>query len=377
MKPGVVRVALWAPLPPPMGGVGRWTERYLAAAPEQGLRVTLLNTAPPATGFSEKSAFRLDRLRPALSGLAKLTWLLARREVDLVHVTTTLFWATPREALVLEACRLAGVPTVLHVHSGNQIILWRDALPAVQRAALDRVLRLANHVVVLSQELEDYLTRALPGLAVSRIGNPVEVADPPPGPRVFPPRGQPTRVLFVGALTPKKGVAELAEAVLALPDVELALIGEVGEAIDPVASARMQAALTALGNDRRLLQVGEKTSEEVLRAYRESEIFCLPSHREGLPNVLLEAMAAGCACVATPVGGIPDVLEGAGVLVPVADVPALTVALRRLAANPEQRARWGEAARAHVVATGSTTIVMAEYRALYDGLLAPRAPVQD
>ncbi len=365
----MLRVALWAPLPPPMGGVGRWTQRYLAAAPAQDLAVTLLNIAPPLSGFSEKSAFRLDRLRPALTALGQLTQLLARRQVDVVHVTTTLFWATPREAIVLTLCQLARVPTVLHIHSGNQVIAWRDGLPPGRRAAVDAVLRRAGRVVVLSRELETYLTQALPGLPLARIANPVETLPPPPGPAVLPPRSQPLRVLFVGAVTPQKGVAELAAAVLALPDVELVLIGGAGEAQDRQADAQMQAALKTLRGAGRLVQVGELPPEAVLRAYREADVFCLPSHREGLPNVLLEAMAAGLSCVATPVGGIPDVLAGAGVLVPVADVPALTVALQALAHDGHARARWGEQARVRVQATCGTEVVMAAYGGLYRGLL--------
>ena len=364
-----LRIALWAPLPPPMGGVGRWTERFLAAAPTHELDVTLLNIAPPVGGFSEQSAFRLNRLRPALTGLAQLAALLVRRQIDIVHVTTTLFWATPREALVLAMCKAAGVPTVLHVHSGNQIITWRDGLPRPQRNALDAVLRQASHVVVLSNELLNYLVDALPGLPVARIANPVELAAPAPGPDVFAPRHRRrSRVLFVGALTPKKGVAELAEAVLALPDVELALIGAVGEALDAQEAQRMMAALDALRTTKRLLQVGEKTPEEVLRAYREADIFCLPSHREGLPNVLLEAMVAGRACVATPVGGIPEVLDGVGLLVPVGDVPALTATLHDLACDPGRRAHLGALAHARAVAQFGTDVVMAQYRALYVSL---------
>jgi glycosyltransferase involved in cell wall biosynthesis len=356
-----------------MGGVGRWTERFLAAAPAHGLLPTLLNIAPPVGNFSEKSAFRVDRLRPALAGLAQLAALLAKRQVDLVHVTTTLFWATPREALVLAMCKSAGVPTILHVHSGNQIISWRDGLATPQRTALDAVLRQARQVVVLSNELQAYLERALPGLPVVRIANPVELAEPAPGPDVFPPRHRRrTRVLFVGAVTPKKGVAELAEAVLALPNVELAMIGALGEALDAREAQRMRAALDALRAERRLLEVGEKTPEEVLRAYRESDIFCLPSHREGLPNVLLEAMVAGRACVATPVGGIPEVLEGVGLLVPVGDVAALTSTLQELARDPERRAHLGALAHARAVATCGTPVVMAQYRSLYEALLTAK-----
>lgn len=367
-----LRVGLWAPLPPPMGGVGRWTQRYLAAANQHELDVTLLDIAPPQHGFSEKSALRLDRLMPAGRALARLTRLLARKKLDVVHVTTTLYWATPREALVLALCKLAGVPTVLHVHSGNQIIQWRSGLAPQKRQMLDQVLRQATQLLVLSRELQSYLTLDLPGLPVARILNPVEVEEPPPGPLVLPPKNQPIRVLFVGALTPLKGIGELAEAVLALDNVELAVIGALGEAIDPLAQANMLESLEKLGQTGRLVQPGELTSQEVLRAYREADIFALPSHREGLPNVLLEAMAAGKPCVATAVGGMPDVLQDVGLLVPVADVGALTHALADLALHPERRAELGALAQARVRATCGTDVVMGQYRELYARVLQKR-----
>ena len=68
---------------------------------------------------------------------------------------------------------------------------------------------------------------------------------------------------------------------------------------------------------------------------------------DGLPNVLLEAMAAGCVIVASRVGGIPDVVEPErnGLLVPPGDPPALAAALRRLRDDPQLRSRLASASR--------------------------------
>jgi glycosyltransferase involved in cell wall biosynthesis len=78
-----------------------------------------------------------------------------------------------------------------------------------------------------------------------------------------------------------------------------------------------------------------------------SSVFVLPSHNEGLPMAMLEAMAWGVVPVVSPVGGIPEVVTDGvnGLLVGPGDVPQLAAALHRLAADPELLSRLSVAAR--------------------------------
>jgi glycosyltransferase involved in cell wall biosynthesis len=368
-----LRVALWAPLPPPLGGVSRWTLRFREAAPRHGLRVRVIDVAPPVDTVDERSRFDWGRLPVATRALRELRRVLREERPDVAHVTSSLFWATPRDALALLLCRRAGVPVVLNLRSSSQIVAWREGLGGLRRRALDRSLRLADAVVVLSRELETYLSRTLPGLRVERIGNMVDDAEraPAPGAPVLPPRRAACRVLFVGFRMPLKGLGELAEAVLALPGCELVVVGGPGGgALDAEADRRMEQALGRLREAGRLLETGALPPEQVARIYHEADVFALPTHREGFPNTLLEAMAAGLPCVACPVGAVPEMLEdGCGESVPVGDALALRESLRRLAADPERCALLGRRARARVAERYSAAAVMARYRALYETLL--------
>lgn len=89
--------------------------------------------------------------------------------------------------------------------------------------------------------------------------------------------------------------------------------------------AEQAAAMGAAGDVR---FPGRLMHEQIVQWFGAADVFCLPSHAEGVPNVVLEAMACGTPVVASRVGGIPEVLpEYAGLMVPAKDAPALAEAL--------------------------------------------------
>ena len=97
-----------------------------------------------------------------------------------------------------------------------------------------------------------------------------------------------------------------------------------------------------------VILAGHLPRGEVFDRLLESDVFVFPSRREGSPNAVLEAMAAGLPVVATRTGGLPDMVsdgEG-GYLVPAGDVDALTAAVRRLASDRELAVRMGAYNRA-------------------------------
>ena len=145
-------------------------------------------------------------------------------------------------------------------------------------------------------------------------------------------------VLSVARLVPEKGLDMVIEA-CAAAGRPLVIAGCGPE------QAALEALAAALGADVRFTGLlGREALDEL---YREASVVVLGSRREGLPNVLLEAMAHGRPVVATPVGGIPDLIDDGvnGMLVPVGDPVALAAVLRRLTADPAQGVRLGAAAR--------------------------------
>lgn len=141
-------------------------------------------------------------------------------------------------------------------------------------------------------------------------------------------------LLGVGRLVAGKGFAVAAQALAQLPqDVRLVLVGDGPE----------RAAIAAAGGAR-VLFLGSRGPDEVALAYRAADLFVLPSEREGWPNVVTEALASGLRVLATPVGGIPEILAQPapddlrlGALTPVGDVAAFAGAAARLLDRPGDR----------------------------------------
>ena len=154
-------------------------------------------------------------------------------------------------------------------------------------------------------------------------------------------------VLYVGLLSPRKGVVDLMKASQALRDKgiehRLILLGGRPDEGDE-AEAEVRAAAPSYAE-----LPGSVPYEEVPQRMADADIFCLPSWYEAMPISILEAMASGLPVVATAVGQIPEVVDDeVGELVPPNDPQQLGNALEGLLLEPELRQRKGAAARDRV-----------------------------
>jgi teichuronic acid biosynthesis glycosyltransferase TuaC len=143
-----------------------------------------------------------------------------------------------------------------------------------------------------------------------------------------------TIVLSVGWLIPRKGHDVAIRAAAALPEVTLVIVGEGPEAI------ALQRLAEQLGSSQRVRFLGPMPQERLATVYNAADVLLLASSREGLPNVVLEALACGTPVVATAVWGTPEIVAApmAGRLVEQRSPQAIAMALRDLLAAPPARA---------------------------------------
>ena len=168
-------------------------------------------------------------------------------------------------------------------------------------------------------------------------------------PRPSRPNPAPWEILFVGRLAPVKAVHVLIAATGWLVrrgrDIRLRLVGD----------GPCRADLERLASERGIVEhvtfEGWQNADRVRTLYQQADIFCLPSLAEGIPVVLMEAMAMEIPCVATRVTGVPELIRDRedGLLVAPGNEAELAEALERLLDDPELRVRLGRSARQRVL----------------------------
>ncbi|HEV7714220.1 MAG TPA: glycosyltransferase family 4 protein, partial [Steroidobacteraceae bacterium] len=239
------------------------------------------------------------------------------------------------------------------------------------KAIIRFVLRRAALVLALSDHWRTELTRISPRATVRTLPNAVRLQDPPPPVTSL----TPLRVLFAGRIGPRKGTFELLEAFARVaPKFPGAILVCAGDG----ASDELLALAAKRGIADRVTCPGWLGAAEMASELSRASVFALPSHAEGVPMALLEAMSRGIAVLTTPVGGIPEVVQNEhnGLLVQPGDVDAIERALLTLLGSSGERARLGEAARNTIAARYSLTAAIEELSSIYRrfGLVDRGAP---
>src|SRR5690349_13150005 len=283
----------------------------------------------------------LRRVRVFGTALWRIHSILRDKSPCIFHVHFSKRGSTLRKCIVsLMVLRASGL-LVLHAHSGAYDSFFSN-LPKPLQDRVARIFRRSHGFVVLScQWQEFYATQfALRRDRIQIMVNPTDLASPVPDRS-----GRDTvQFLFLGRIDDNKGAFELLDAYRALPTTSRTAARLVFAGDGRVEELRRCAA--GIGPD--VVVHTWLDREECDHLLAVSDVLVLPSHHEGVPMAILEAMACGLPIIATPVGGIPDVIRHGqeGLLVEVGNRGALTAALARMVAEPALRASLGRKARA-------------------------------
>jgi glycosyltransferase involved in cell wall biosynthesis len=299
---------------------------------------------------------RAAKLKAAFKGLLGTLACLARRP-EVVHAHAASNGSFVRKSVLLALSRAAGCKTVFHLHGACFDSFIERSSPLMRRW-IRHTLEKSSVVIALSTRWAGYLEGFAPGARVVVIPNSVPL--PPAGTD----RSEPGRILFLGQVEPRKGIYELVDALALLkdrfPHARLAIGGQ-GEL------AQVKQRAQAAGVLDRIEELGWVTAQRKQEEMSRAAIFCLPSHAEGLPMALLEAMAAGKAVVSTGVGGIPDALRDGdnGLMIEPGNAESLAAGLARLLEDEEERQRLGARARATIEREFESGVVIGHISAVY------------
>ena len=363
-------------------------------ADEQGVRVHRFRYAPleglhiAGHGLALEADTRLRRIAPflmpgfALAALARAHALHRKVGFDVLHA----HWAVPGGAIGGAMARADRLPLVITLHGSDVFVIEHNALYArVARFGFDPAARVTG-------VCQDLLSRAM------RVGLAGHLAEVVPcgvdlasfahgdGTAMRERLGLPPGVPIIGALgrlVSKKGFGCLIEC---MPDLlqrvpeAHCVIGGVGD-LYSILKRRTQ----ELSLPERVILPGQIPWHETRDFYAMCDVVAIPSvvdsqgNVDGLPNVLLEAMASGRAVVASRVAGIPELIDDGhtGLLVPPGDASALASSLSRVLLDDELRGALGRRARGKVTREYGWENIASTYLAIYRAAMAAdhsRAP---
>ncbi|MCB0208525.1 MAG: glycosyltransferase [Anaerolineae bacterium] len=296
----------------------------------------------------------------------RLYLLLRRTRPTILH--TWLFHANLPGRLV---GRLAGVPTIICSERTM-------AMESEWRYRLNRwTIGLVDHVVAVSANVRDFSIAhiGLPAEKVTVIYNglPDTTASVASRQQARQELDLPADACVIGAvsrLDPVKGIDILLQAMVSIEDAMLVVVG------DGPQRAYLQKVVADLGLTTRVRWVGYRADvRALLPAF---DIFVQPSLHEGLPNTVLEAMAARLPVVATAVGGTPELVEQGttGLLVPSQDVAILSEAINALKNNPELCWQMGQVGFDRVHRYFTVEQMVYHYEMLYHQLVSQKSGVR-
>lgn len=179
-------------------------------------------------------------------------------------------------------------------------------------------------------------------------------------------------LVSVGTLAPRKGFHLVMQAMVGLrPDLRFAIVG--GAGAEGAMESELRSLAARLGLEDRVIFAGPRGRGELAAWYSAADLFVLASGHEGCPNVVIEAIACGTPVVATPVGNVPELIQGVGIVVE-REVPALAAAIQDAIAREWDR----EAIRARIESRTWAAVgreVMEEVRAAIEQEKPGRASV--
>jgi glycosyltransferase involved in cell wall biosynthesis len=264
---------------------------------EAGLLAAKLQEAGIRTIFVE-SFMRDISVVKEFAALKELHTIFKSEKPDVVHLNSSK--AGGVGAL---AARLSGVPKIIFTVHGWPFGEQRNFLVRIMMRLASHVTGVLSHVIICICDYDMRQVRFMPGVRAVRIYNGVE-ANAPLGDgsvirKAFPPQVHITGT--VGELTKNKNQIALLEDAKRDTNLFVAIVGE-GED-----RAMLERKIKEYGLQDRVKLFGFLPAADVLKGF---DTFALPSLKEGLPYVLLEAKAAGLPIEANPVGGIPEIMNG-------------------------------------------------------------------
>lgn len=307
-----MKVMLVSPLPPPSGGMARWTQLYLTECTKQGIEVNVVNTSlsEKRSKHKNRSFSFVDELSRTFRIVKDFRSCVVSFHPDIIHICSPCSrYGLFRDYICVVLARK--LPVIFHCHCNIE----DQAFTRLSKCILRRIVLKSKRIIVLNNSSKNVIDKMqenkailIPNFIEDRMVSAYHVISP------FI-----KRLLYVGHVKIKKGISEIFFVANVYKDIEFVIVGPVQELPDD------------MEQPRNVIFTGEVTHDNLSLYYEQADAFIFPSHTEGFANVMLEAMASGLPIVSTDVGANRDMIEEkGGIIIPPKNREAFVSAIAQL-----------------------------------------------
>lgn len=293
-----MKILLVSPLPPPSGGMARWTQLYLSECSKHEIDVTVVNSNLSAKrARSKKRSFNyIDEVKRARRIIKDIKKSIRLDRPDIIHICSPCSrYGLIRDLFCLKYAK--NIPVIFHCHCNIE----DQASSKLSRIILRRIVLRSKKVIVLNRDSKKIIDIIEDNKAIL-IPNFIEDSNV---------RSEHTisrrlkSVVYVGHVKIKKGINEIFMAASKSKDIEFIVVGPIQELPE------------GIKQPSNVMLTGEVNHDQVASFMEKADVFLFPSYTEGFANVMLEAMASGLPIIASDVGANKELIEDqGGIIVP-------------------------------------------------------------
>jgi glycosyltransferase involved in cell wall biosynthesis len=330
-------ILMIGPLPPPLGGQSILISNILNSGLASRFCYVVMNVSHDSPGVGKRlvlAVFFACRL---------ILILITNPAIKLLHIHTSAGIAFFEKSLFVTIGKLFGKKVILHVHGGKFRSFWDNATGR-KKNLIRSLLNLNDALIVLGVTWKTFYEDEVKcRCKVAVLVNAIKVH-----PIAQSAKSDVVTFLYVGHLKREKGVLDLLEALLAMPESSRQSIclklmggGDTQQNEKIVRTAYAEAGLSCVEF------LGQLSGDEKWHQFNSANVFVLPSHSEDMPITIIEAMGLGLPVISTDVGGISTMVQDGvnGYLVKPHDVAGLAAKMQLLAEKPDLRLVMGQASK--------------------------------
>lgn len=325
------------------------------------IEMYLQNGLPEAEFLSSYiSGNRLKHLIHYAKFLFKYVKKLLNKNNKIIHIHSSSRGSFLRKSIVLYIAKLFGKKTIFHIN-GSEFNIFYENSPIIVKKIITDVLDKSDIVLAVSKQWQKDL------MAKSKNGNIKILYNPNSLKRIEEKTlNEDINTLFMGRLGKRKGAYDIIEAAKYLQNNNVKIIfygdGEIEQ---------IQKLIDKNNLNNKIELGGWIRGDDIDKAYRNADIYILPSYNEGLPMSVLEAMSYGLPVISTPVGGTPEAVEDGinGFLINPGDYKALAEKIDLLANNKVLRKQMGEESHKIINEKFDIKIILKQLQDMYNELI--------